>query len=136
MKINVKAWIVIAELAGFMLVTLVVWLDELADLPNALFGAPLSSARPQEGWLETSIVITACAGVVLSTIWLFRRIRELESYIVVCAWCRRVKVNDRWMAFEQYMNEKAHTMTSHGICEDCAEKQLQAARHRAAASSN
>jgi hypothetical protein len=136
MKNNAKAWIIFSELAGFMLVLLAVWLDEVVDLPRLLLGAPATPVRLQESLFESVFVILVGVSVVVGTRWLFRRIKELESYVIVCAWCRRVKVNDRWVSFEQYMSEKGNTMTSHGICETCAEKQIRELQSRRAAPSS
>jgi len=124
MRPNAMSRIVILEMVGFVAVIVVIWLDELADLPYYLLGTPRTPGRLPEALLESLLVLIVCAGVVASTIWLFRRIERLESYIVMCAWCRKVRVDERWITFEEYLSEKNSLQTSHGVCKACAEKQL------------
>ncbi len=123
--------IVILEVVGFVAVVAVIWLDELADLPYYLLGTPRTPGRLPEAFLESLLVLIVCAGVVASTIWLFRRIERLESYIVMCAWCRRVRVDGRWITFEEYLCEKDNLETSHGLCNACAEEQIRAIERQA-----
>ena len=121
---NVISWIITLEIAGFILVLIVIWLDELADLPHLMFGEPMTPARIGEALLESVSVLLVCASVIISTILLFRRIRKLESYIVMCAWCRKVKLESQWITVEEYLNGKEGVVTSHGLCESCAEKRV------------
>ncbi len=116
--------IVILEMVGFAAVIAVIWLDELADLPYYLGVAASMPPRVPEAWLESGLVVIVCAGVIASTIWLLGRIVRLESYIVMCAWCRRVRVDGRWITFEEYLSEKDNLQTSHGLCSACAEEQI------------
>ena len=116
--------ITLLEAVGFILVLLVIWLDELIDLPHLLFGAARAPVRLAEAWLESACVLTVCVCVLVGSRWLLQRIRHLESFVVVCAWCRKVRVDDRWILFEEYLRERGDVRTSHGICESCAEDQL------------
>ncbi len=115
--------IIFLEMVGFVAVMAVIWLDELADLPYYLAVADRTPPRVPEAVLESALVVLVCAGVIASTIWLSRRIEHLESYIVMCAWCRRVRVDGRWITFEEYLCEKDNLETSHGLCKACAVEQ-------------
>ncbi len=116
--------IVFLEMVGFVAVMAVIWLDELADLPYYLNIAPHMPPRVPEAILESALVALVSVGVIASTIWLFRRIERLESYIVMCAWCRKVRVDGRWITFEEYLSEKNNLQTSHGLCKACAAEQI------------
>jgi hypothetical protein len=127
---RIRSLIVFGEMAGFLLAILVIWLDEVADLPHFLFNAPKVSARFEEAFLESAFVLLVCGCVIASTLWLVRRITHLESFIEMCAWCRKIKVEDRWVSFESYLSEKDNLTTTHGLCEPCAEKQLKGIESR------
>ena len=107
------------ELIGFALVIGVMWLDEYVDLPFRFLGALKTPARPQEFWFEALAVVLVATGVVVATLWVFRRLRLLESLIEVCAWCRKVNVGDEWVSFEQYMKIELDVKSTHGICPNC-----------------
>ena len=126
MSTKAMPWILVLEAVGFVAVLVVVWLDEVADLPHYLAGTPQSPARMPEALMESLLVLVVCAGVVASSIWLFKRIERLESFIVMCAWCRKVRVDGQWITFEEYLSERDNLRTSHGVCKACAEEQLRA----------
>lgn len=104
------------ESAGFFLILIFIWIDELADLEHR--GIARAAG---EGLLESAIVIVLAVVVTTSTLRAARRIAYLEAFLVMCSWCRRIRVDDRWMSFEGYM-QKYGTETSHGMCPDCDEK--------------
>ncbi len=126
MRPKTMSRIVFLEMVGFVAVMAVIWLDELADLPYYLNIAPQMSPRVPEAILESALVMLVGTSVIVSTVWLLRRIERLESYIVMCAWCRRVRVDGCWITFEEYLCEKDNLETSHGLCKACAEEQIRA----------
>ncbi len=99
----------------------IIWADELLDIPHKLFNAPASTPRISEALLESGLVLLLGTIVVSVTILMLmtKRIKELESFINVCAWCKKLKVGDSWITFEQYMEEYQGTRSSHGICQEC-----------------
>jgi hypothetical protein len=109
------------EAAGFLLIIAIIWLDELLDLPRLLFGTPPTPLRPGEGLLESALALVVGAVVVTVSYRAFRRIEYLESLVVMCAWCRRVRAGDEWLAIEQFLERQHHAHTTHGICNTCAE---------------
>ncbi len=109
------------ELAGFSIIWAILWLDEYADVPFRFLGAPKTPLRPQEFWFEAITALLVGAAVVASTLWVFRRLRALESFIQICAWCRKINVQGDWVAFEQYLKREHDLHSSHGICPDCRE---------------
>ncbi len=107
------------ELIGFAVVMAILWLDEYVDVPFRFLGAAKTPARPQEFWFEALAVLVVATGVVVATLWVFRRLRLLESLIQVCAWCRKVNVGDEWVPFERYMKIEHDVNATHGICPTC-----------------
>lgn len=108
------------ETAGFALIVAIIWLDELLDLPALLFGATPTPLRPGEGFLESVLTITVGAAIVGITYRAFRRIEYLESLVVMCAWCRRVRAGEEWLTVEDFLEQQHHSQTTHGICSTCA----------------
>ncbi|HVU16918.1 MAG TPA: response regulator [Candidatus Didemnitutus sp.] len=54
-----------------------------------------------------------------------RQVRQLESYLPICAHCRRVRDDKNyWQQIEGYINERAGTHFSHGVCPDCYQKHV------------
>jgi hypothetical protein len=108
------------EAAGFLLIIAIIWLDEVLDLPRLLLGAAATPLRPGEGLLESVLTLAVGTAVVSITYRAFRRIEYLQSLVVMCAWCRRVRAGNEWLAVEQFLARQHHARTTHGICESCA----------------
>ncbi len=111
--------ILFLELVGFGGVLLIIWLDEYIDIPFRFFGAHRTPPRPQEFWFETFAILLLGIAVVMATLWVFRRLRLLEDFIRVCAWCRKVEVAAEWVSFEDYMKVRHDVKSTHGICPEC-----------------
>ena len=107
------------ELAGFGLVILLLWLDEWLDLPHRYFHATITPLRPEEFAMEASAVALLGILVAIATWRLFRRLAYLESLLVICSWCRRVRFDQRWMSLEEYLHERGERRASHGMCPEC-----------------
>jgi hypothetical protein len=107
------------ELIGLVAVLAIIWLDEFVDIPFRYFGAAKTPPRPEEYWFETISIVLLGAAVIGGTLWVMRRLRYLEKFLRVCAWCRRVLVSDTWVPFERYMKMKHDVASTHGICPSC-----------------
>ena len=114
--------LVIAEATAFSLCMAVIWLDEWLDLPHRLLGDPASPARFVEAGVESGCIAVAGTLAVIATVALLRRLSRLETYVAVCAWCREVRVDGRWMPFEEFLLLQGDLRTTHGICERCADR--------------
>lgn len=111
-----------AIIAVLLAIILLIWADETVDLPALLFNAP---PEPDGRWTESliqSIEVCLLGSVLVWYIYRLRkRIIELENYIIVCAWCKRVKYKEeRWVSIEYFLKHHRDISTSHGICPDCA----------------
>lgn len=116
---------------GFSVLVFISIANEVLYFPHYLLGEP-----KQFIWLRLlsrlGIVCSIWAIVHFSTHRLLKRLHELEEFLLVCSWCRRVGDHGRWMSIEQYFDTKFQTGTSHGICPDCAHRELEAHRKRVA----
>jgi len=67
--------------------------------------------------------------VVVAAIWavtfvvtrrLVQRLRYLEEFLRICAWCKKIDLGNEWGSLETYFDAKLNTKTTHGICPTCA----------------
>lgn len=108
------------EGASFLLIVAIIWMDEIFDLPHLLFGAAPTPLRLGEGGLESTLTVAVGIVIVSITYRAFRRIEYLESLVVMCAWCRRVRAQEEWLTVEAFLERQHNARTTHGICEGCA----------------
>ena len=119
-NLKTKDWMVIAGEAGlFFIVTIVIWLDEFVDVPYHFLGATPKPYRPQEYIVEAVSVLIVALVVIPTTLLILRRLRRVERFLRVCAWCRKIWVDDEWVSFEEYALRTHSLKSNHGICEEC-----------------
>ncbi len=118
-----------AQIIGFSTLLVIMWLVELFRLPHHFFGESAEFLWPRV-LFRTATVLVIWLLVHLTTRRLLQRLHELERFLRICGWCRRVGHAGEWLTLEDYFNSRFATPTSHGICPACAEKQL--AKHREA----
>lgn len=109
------------EAVGFLLIVAIIWMDELLDLPHLMFGAVRTPVNWAEGILESLLIIAVGTAVVVISYRALRRIEYLESLVVMCSWCRRVRSGEEWLSVEDFLERQHQSRTSHGICEACAQ---------------
>ena len=107
---------------GFLTIVMVLWADKLFSLFQHLGVGD----ENQETFLEVS----AKSGVVI-LLWMFSaykiylivsRLSYLESFLHVCAWCRKIEAEHKWLTIEQHFTQQTGVKASHGICPECAKK--------------
>ena len=55
-------------------------------------------------------------------------IRQLQSILPICSYCRKIREDDdTWVSIEKHIKQKTDTAFSHGICPDCYESHVKPA---------
>jgi hypothetical protein len=99
------------------------WTAELLHLPNRVFGDSTEAMWPRIAVRSTAVIVIWLI-VHLTTSRLLKRLHELESYLRICGWCRKVNDHGEWLTLEDYFDSRFQTGTSHGICPECSKRQL------------
>jgi len=107
------------EIAGFAAVLVLLWVDELLDLPSALFRQPPTPVNLAESSLESLLVLVVAAGVVLLTRRLLSRMRHLEGLLHVCGSCGKVRDEDAWVSMDDYLRRHSDAELQRTFCADC-----------------
>ena len=111
---------------GFLIIVVLTWSDALFDLTHAVLGLPHRSM---------DLGRTAITTVVIVLLWIFSaykiyrvvsRLSYLESFLHVCAWCRKIEYQDHWLSLEEHFMHQTGGKASHGICPECSAKMLRA----------
>jgi hypothetical protein len=110
------------ELIGFSLIIALSWLDEFLGLPHLLFGGVAPHPSWREAATETVTIMCVAIPVLVLTRRLLTRLFYLESFLRVCAWCKKISRGDQWISLEDYLTVGFNTETTHGICPDCLER--------------
>jgi hypothetical protein len=111
------------QTAGGLGIIALSWLNQWLQLPAILFLGKRQPPNWRECAMETVVVAAVWTITQPITRRLVRRLRYLEEFLRVCAWCRKIHLEGRWVPLEEYFAKGLDLRTSHGICPICAEAQ-------------
>lgn len=112
--------ILIYESSGFALVLLLLWIDEIFDLPRYLPGGQPTPVNIPESVFESIMIIIAGVVVVFITSRLVVKIKHLEGLLPICASCKKIRNEaGQWVRFEDYIYEHSDADFSHAVCPEC-----------------
>lgn len=115
--------IVLYQNLGFLATMAVCYLDELLKLPSLIFSGHPFVVLHRRATLEMLLFLAIWLLVSSSTRHLLKRIQDLERFLRVCSWCRRINYKGEWMQLEDFMEQSFETPTTHGICQECLHRQ-------------
>ncbi|MBX7144525.1 MAG: hypothetical protein K1X79_08760 [Oligoflexia bacterium] len=107
---------------GFLGLIGFIWADEALDWTNKLFGQPKLPFNFVEAATESTIALVLGIFVMLYTSRLINRIKYLEGFISLCAYCKKVRVKQNWIPLETFLSNCSEAQFSHGFCPDCMQK--------------
>lgn len=119
-----KKKILIYEAMGFFILFLLIWINEIADIPYLLFKAQKTPVNFTESITESIIVIILAVITILVTRNLLRRIKYLEGFMRMCSMCNKVydKNLAQWVELKDYFNKNYDLEFTHGFCPECMKK--------------
>jgi hypothetical protein len=118
--------IVMYQTVGLLAVVLLCYLDELLQLPSLIFADHPFDFVYRRSMLEMLLFLAVWLLVSGSTRRLLNRVQHLEAFMRLCAWCRRIECEGKWMRLEDFMKQGFDTSTTHGICPECLQQQKEA----------
>ena len=115
--------LVLVELTAFMVVIVLIWLDEIIDIPYHMLGAEATPVNWRESLFETLLIAPICLVIMYYTKMLFRKLKYLEGFLPICSSCKKIRDdNGNWQQMESYIRDRSEAQFSHGICPHCAKK--------------
>lgn len=118
--------ILIYQHLGFLAIIIICWLNELLQMPSLIFSDHPFAFFFRKSTLDILLVLAVWLLVSGVTRRLLERVRQLEGFLRVCSWCRRIDCKGRWMPLEEFMQQGFDTPTTHGICQECLHRQTEA----------
>ncbi len=125
------AYIGFWQFLTFIMLILLIWVNEIRDMPSLIFNTEPQDINIFRGCLLTAGVLIAAIVAIGNTY--IQQKRVLNSMISVCSTCNKVRVNqNQWKQMEEYISDNSLLTFTHGICPDCMEKVLQTINKRTA----
>jgi len=128
--------VLLYQSAGFLAIIALSFLDDWLRLSSLVFGDHPLFPEFHQSALEMLLILGVWFLVAASTRRVLDRMRRLEDFLKVCAWCRRIEYRGHWISLERFLQQGFDTPTTHGICQECLEREKAAAevavrKHRA-----
>ena len=122
-KKHVTRRVILYEGLAFLSIILLIWLDEILDLPHVLLGGEATPINWRESLFESIAIIILAAVTLGITRGVFQKMKYLEGILPVCASCKKIRDDKAcWHQIEEYIHDRSAVDFSHGICPDCARK--------------
>ena len=123
------AYIGFWQFLTFIMLILLVWVNEIRDMPALLFNTNPQDVNIFRGCLLTAGVLVA-AIVAIGNTYLQQQ-RVVKNLISVCSHCHRVRLNDTvWQKMEEYIGERSLLSFTHGLCPECTKDLLKTIENR------
>jgi hypothetical protein len=115
---NTLSYIAFWQAAGFLLLLLLVWVNETLDLAALIYGMPPTPPNVTRGCLATAGVLLAAIIVVGHTYVQQRSI--ISGMLTICSYCHKITLDKEvWQRIEDHLARNPLLRLSHGICPDC-----------------
>jgi hypothetical protein len=111
---------------GFLAIVVLSYLDEFFNLPSWIFRGHPFAFISRRATIEVLLVLAVWFLVSTSTHRLIQRMRYLEKFMRVCAWCHHIDYKGNWVRLEEFLSQGFDTPTTHGICPKCMAEQMAA----------
>jgi hypothetical protein len=115
---NAFSYIAFWQMLSFVVLILLVWVNELLDLSHLFWNTPPSAPSLARGCLASAGVLM---GMVITIGHTYVQQRNIISGVLtICSYCHRIRIDQEvWQRIEQYVTSHSTIMLSHGICPDC-----------------
>ena len=108
------------QLMSFILLIVIIWVDEVMDLSNLWFGIRPENPNFYKG-CSLTIVVLCIAVITIGNTYIHQK-RLIRKLLLICSNCRKVRVNENeWQHLETYVADQLQSMISHGLCPQCYE---------------
>ena len=127
LKMKVRPKVLLYQSVGFLFIIAFSWIDEWLGLSSLIFGDRAWLPAFRQSALSMLLILGIWLLVASSTRRVLDQLERLEHFMKVCAWCRRIEYKGEWIRIETFLEQGFDTPTTHGICNECLEREKAAA---------
>jgi hypothetical protein len=107
---------------AYLTIIVLTWCEEAFYFLHQLFSRTPEQPNYLDAAITTLIIVLVWVVSGMAIYHLVVRLNYLEQFLHVCAWCRRIDCDNKWIDLETYLSKKTVGVLSHGICPDCVLK--------------
>ena len=110
------------EIIGFIGIILIVWSNEIFDIPHIIFGTSATIPNYPESLFESFLIILLATIIIILTHAILVRLKYLEGLLPICSFCKKIRSDDIWVPIEEYISSRSEADFTHSICPKCMEE--------------
>ncbi len=111
---SIAAW----QFSTFLLLFLLIWLNEILDIAAIVYRSPPSPPDFTRACLSSAGVLVAAIIAVGHTYILQQNL--IFGILTMCSYCHKIRISEAdWERVEEYVGKRTTANFSHGICPAC-----------------
>lgn len=115
-------YIAIWQSAAFMILFLLIWVNEIIDVPALLYGTQQTPPDLTRACVSSAAVLLAAIIAIGHTY--VQQQNLIFGLITICSYCHKVRIHEEdWERIEEYVGKRTAANFSHGICPTCYAEQ-------------
>ncbi|MDA0321527.1 MAG: hypothetical protein O2923_02255 [Verrucomicrobia bacterium] len=119
------SYVAVWQWAAFVILLLLIWVNELLDIPSLLYDVPEREPDVVRGCVASAGVLITGIITVGNTYLQQRRI--VKGMLAVCSYCRKIRIEESaWEELESLLSDHSTIALTHSICPECYEKEMNA----------
>ena len=108
------------QLMAFVMMILLIWVDEVLDLSNLWFGIGPGHPNFFKGCALTIGIL--CIAIIAIGHTYIQQKHIISRLIIICSQCRKMRIDEHvWEHLDQYVADHSKSQISHGLCPQCYE---------------
>ncbi len=112
------AWIAAWQLLVFVLLLLLIWVNEMLDITALLFQVPRRAPDTMRACMASAGLLIGAVILVGNTYLQQRRL--VKGLLTICSYCKRIRLPDElWQRIEEYIGRRSSIQFTHSVCPDC-----------------
>ena len=117
---GVFSYIAIWQFLAFVMLVLLVWVNEMLDLGHIFWELPAREFSWMHACIGTGGVLFAAVITIGHTYIQQRQI--VRGLLTICTYCHKIQADSElWQRVEEYISSRSSIFFSHGICPACLE---------------
>jgi len=114
--------VLFTEFLGFLLVVLILWANEVLDIPHEFFGSPPTPINWAEALFESVLVMLLGLYVIFVSWFVFVGIENPTVKEQICPVCKKIKTGDTRSVFAESSDTPDTRNMEQNLCPECLDK--------------
>ena len=115
------AYIAAWQSAAFLMLFLLIWVNEVIDIAALVYGAPPSPPDLTRACVSSAGVLLAAIVAIGHTY--VQQQSLIIGILTICSYCHKVRISEEdWERVEEFVGKRTAANFSHGICPACFER--------------